>query len=239
MHRRVEFDERVPGPAPALCCPEDDVGVLAGAGHHRPQVLRVDRDPHRPTARRSRSSGPAPTGACRSIPSTAGEERRPGRGGSGPIGCGRPLPEVWITPPATRELRGWWVRHRAKLVGAALVGEVPGLRRARRRGSAGADGGSIQLRWQQPLGLVRLVPEPRARVDSARRADLLSSYTLFTGPPRISGKPPSISEGSRVAQARPRPRHGINGRCAGVDALGGTQPLTCPGQGVPLDREVV
>ena len=26
------------------------------------------------------------------------------------------LPEAWIAPPATRELRGW-VRHRAKLVG--------------------------------------------------------------------------------------------------------------------------
>ena len=30
------------------------------------------------------------------------------------------LPEAWIAPPATRELRGW-VRHRAKLVGAALA----------------------------------------------------------------------------------------------------------------------
>src|SRR4051812_26236120 len=31
------------------------------------------------------------------------------------LGMGR-LPEAWIAPPATRELRGW-VRHRAKLVG--------------------------------------------------------------------------------------------------------------------------
>ena len=29
---------------------------------------------------------------------------------------GKHLPEAWIAPPATRELRGW-VRHRAKLVG--------------------------------------------------------------------------------------------------------------------------
>ena len=43
------------------------------------------------------------------------------------------LPEAWIAPPAIRELRQL-VRHRAKLVGAALECEVPGARGARRRG---------------------------------------------------------------------------------------------------------
>ena len=37
------------------------------------------------------------------------------------------LPEAWIAPPATRELRGW-VRHRAKLVGLRSQPEVPGPR---------------------------------------------------------------------------------------------------------------
>ena len=48
------------------------------------------------------------------------------------------LPEAWIAPPATRQLRGW-VRHRAKLVGLRFEPEVPDPRRARRRGRAGRD----------------------------------------------------------------------------------------------------
>jgi hypothetical protein len=38
------------------------------------------------------------------------------------------LPEAWIAPPATRELRGW-VRHRAKLVGlrTSLKCQVHGI----------------------------------------------------------------------------------------------------------------
>ena len=64
------------------------------------------------------------------------------------------LPEAWIAPPATRELRGW-VRHRAKLVGlrsslksqvhAVLAGagvQVPmsDLFGAGRAATAGGDG---------------------------------------------------------------------------------------------------
>ena len=48
------------------------------------------------------------------------------------------LPEAWIAPPATRELRGW-VRHRAKLVGLRSSLQLPDPRRAGRRGRAGAD----------------------------------------------------------------------------------------------------
>ena len=47
MHRRAQLGEGVRGPVPAIGRLEDDVGVLAGARHHRLQVLRVIGDPHR------------------------------------------------------------------------------------------------------------------------------------------------------------------------------------------------
>jgi len=78
------------------------------------------------------------------------------------------LPEAWIAPPATRELRGW-VRHRAKLVGlrshlkcqvhAVLAGAGVAVPMTDLFGPGG----------QQLLGSVRLAPESRARVDSALR----------------------------------------------------------------------
>src|SRR4051794_34445959 len=78
------------------------------------------------------------------------------------------LPEAWIAPPATRELRGW-VRHRAKLVGlrsslkcqvhAVLAGAgVPVL-----MSDLFSPGG------QDLLAAVTLTAESRARVDSALR----------------------------------------------------------------------
>jgi transposase len=78
------------------------------------------------------------------------------------------LPEAWIAPPATRELRGW-VRHRAKLVGlrsslkcqihAVLAGAgvpVP-------MSDLFSDGG------QRLLAAARLAPESRARINSLLR----------------------------------------------------------------------
>src|SRR5690348_408511 len=78
------------------------------------------------------------------------------------------LPEAWIAPPATRELRGW-VRHRAKLVGlrsqlkcqihAVLAGAGVQVVMSDLFGVAGQD----------LLASIQLTPESRARVDSALR----------------------------------------------------------------------
>ncbi|MFD1534841.1 IS110 family transposase [Pseudonocardia aurantiaca] len=75
------------------------------------------------------------------------------------------LPEAWIAPPATRELRGW-VRHRAKLVGlrsnlkcqvhAVLAGAGVQVPMSDLFGPGG----------QQLLTRTRLVVESRSRVDS-------------------------------------------------------------------------
>jgi transposase len=78
------------------------------------------------------------------------------------------LPEAWIAPPATRELRGW-VRHRAKLVGlrSSLKCQVHAV----------LAGAGVQVLMsdlfspggQELLVRVALAPESRARVDSALR----------------------------------------------------------------------
>jgi transposase len=78
------------------------------------------------------------------------------------------LPEAWIAPPATRELRGW-VRHRAKLVGlrsslkcqihAVLAGAGVNVPMSDLFGVSG----------QQLLATTRLAPESRARIDSLLR----------------------------------------------------------------------
>jgi transposase len=78
------------------------------------------------------------------------------------------LPEAWIAPPATRELRGW-VRHRAKLVGlrSNLKCQVHAV-----LAGAGVQVAMTDLfssGGQNLLGSVRLTPESRARVDSALR----------------------------------------------------------------------
>jgi transposase len=78
------------------------------------------------------------------------------------------LPEAWIAPPATRELRGW-VRHRAKLVGlrSNLKCQVHGV-------LAGAGvyvpmSDLFGVAGRDLLAAARLTPESRARVDSALR----------------------------------------------------------------------
>jgi transposase len=78
------------------------------------------------------------------------------------------LPEAWIAPPATRELRGW-VRHRAKLVGlrsnlkcqihAVLAGAGVTVPMSDLFGVSG----------RQLLATARLAPESRARIDSQLR----------------------------------------------------------------------
>jgi transposase len=78
------------------------------------------------------------------------------------------LPEAWIAPPATRELRGW-VRHRAKLVGlrSNLKCQVHAVLAA-----AGVQVPMSDLfgtGGHQLLAAARLAPESRARVDSLLR----------------------------------------------------------------------
>ena len=78
------------------------------------------------------------------------------------------LPEAWIAPPATRELRGW-VRHRAKLVGlrSSLKCQIHAVLAA-----AGVPVPMSDLfgaGGRQLLTNARLAPESRARVDSLLR----------------------------------------------------------------------
>jgi transposase len=78
------------------------------------------------------------------------------------------LPEAWIAPPATRELRGW-VRHRAKLVGlrSSLKCQIHAILAA-----AGVQVPMSDLfgaGGRQLLTSARLAPESRARVDSLLR----------------------------------------------------------------------
>ena len=78
------------------------------------------------------------------------------------------LPEAWIAPPATRELRGW-VRHRAKLVGlrSNLKCQVHGI-------LAGA-GITVPMSdlfgasGQHLLATASLTTESRSRIDSLQR----------------------------------------------------------------------
>jgi transposase len=78
------------------------------------------------------------------------------------------LPEAWIAPPATRELRGW-VRHRAKLVGlrSNLKCQVHGVLAG--AGVPVAMSDLFGVGGRELLSKARLAPESRARVDSAMR----------------------------------------------------------------------
>jgi transposase len=78
------------------------------------------------------------------------------------------LPEAWIAPPATRELRGW-VRYRAKLVGlrSHLKCQVHAV--LANAGVQVAVSDLFSPGGQDLLASVRLTPESRARVDSALR----------------------------------------------------------------------
>ena len=78
------------------------------------------------------------------------------------------LPEAWIAPPATRELRGW-VRHRAKLVGlrSNLKCQVHAVLAA--AGVAVSMRDLFGLSGRQLLAATRLSVESRSRVDSLIR----------------------------------------------------------------------
>jgi transposase len=78
------------------------------------------------------------------------------------------LPEAWIAPPATRELRHW-VRHRAKLVGlrSNLKCQIHGVLAG--AGVAVPMSDLFGLEGHQLLVKARLSAAERARVDSALR----------------------------------------------------------------------
>ena len=77
------------------------------------------------------------------------------------------LPEAWIAPPATRELRGW-VRHRAKLVGlrSSLKCQIHAV----------LAGAGVQVPMSDLFGASRAAncwPRPRLAVESRSRVDSL------------------------------------------------------------------
>ncbi len=78
------------------------------------------------------------------------------------------LPEAWIAPPATRELRGW-VRHRAKLVGlrSCLKNQVHAVLAG--AGVAVVMSDLFGPGGRQLLAATRLATESRSRVDSLLR----------------------------------------------------------------------
>jgi transposase len=78
------------------------------------------------------------------------------------------LPEAWIAPPATRELRGW-VRHRAKLVAlrSTLKCQIHSVLAG--AGVAVPMSDLFGVGGQQLLATTRLCTQSRARVDSALR----------------------------------------------------------------------
>ena len=95
------------------------------------------------------------------------------------------LPEAWIAPPATRELRGW-VRHRAKLVGlrSSVKCQIHAILAA-----AGVQVPMSDLfgaSGRQLLAAARLAPESRARVDSLRRLIEALDFERSTCSPPLS-----------------------------------------------------
>jgi transposase len=97
------------------------------------------------------------------------------------------LPEAWIAPPGTRELRGW-VRHRAKLVGLRtnLKCQVHAVLAA----------AGVQVPMSDLFGLggrtllagTRLAPESRARVDSLLRVMTALDFEIDTYAKLIAGR---------------------------------------------------
>jgi transposase len=78
------------------------------------------------------------------------------------------LPEAWIAPPATRELRGW-IRHRAKLVGlrSTLKCQIHAVLAG--AGVAVPMSDLFGVGGQQLLAATQLPAPSRARVDSVMR----------------------------------------------------------------------
>src|SRR5882757_4234036 len=97
------------------------------------------------------------------------------------------LPEAWIAPPVTRELRGW-VRHRAKLVGLRS-----GLKNQIHAVLAGA---GVQVPMsdlfgpggQQLLADTALAVESRSRVDSLLRVITTLDFEIDTFARLVTGR---------------------------------------------------
>ena len=115
------------------------------------------------------------------------------------------LPEAWIAPPATRELRGW-VRHRAKLVGLRS-----GLKNQVHAVLAGA-GVAVPMSdlfgpgGQQLLAgatvATRLAVESRSRIDSLLRVITALDFEIDTFARLVTGRL-RADPGYRAIQAVP------------------------------------
>src|SRR5689334_20675360 len=97
------------------------------------------------------------------------------------------LPEAWIAPPATRELRGW-VRHRAKLVGirTGCKNQIHAILAA-----AGVQVPMSDLfgqSGQQLLAGTRLAIESRSRVDSLLRIIVALDFEIDLYAKLVAGR---------------------------------------------------
>jgi transposase len=97
------------------------------------------------------------------------------------------LPEAWIAPPATRELRGW-VRHRAKLVGlrSNLKCQVHAVLAA--AGVAVPMSDLFGPSGQQLLAATVLAVESRSRVDSLLRLITGLDFEIDTFARLVAGR---------------------------------------------------
>jgi transposase len=101
------------------------------------------------------------------------------------------LPEAWIAPPATRELRGW-VRHRAKLVGlrSNLKCQVHAVLAAAGVAVPMSDlfGPSGQKLLASPAVSAVLAVESRSRVDSLMRLITALDFEIDTFARLVAGR---------------------------------------------------
>ena len=138
------------------------------------------------------------------------------------------LPEAWIAPPATRELRGW-VRHRAKLVGlrSNLKCQVHAMLAA--AGVHGADERPVRAVGQQLLAAVRLAPESRARVDSLLRLIDAFDFEIELFAKLVAGR---LAPTPATWRSRPSPGWGrCLPRCSSprsATSPGSAGPRSCP-----------
>src|SRR5262245_45517916 len=97
------------------------------------------------------------------------------------------LPEAWIAPPATRELRGW-VRHRAKLVGlrTCVKNQIHAV-----LASAGVTVPMSDLfvvGGHELLATTRVAVESRSRVDSLLRVITALDFEIDTYAKLVAGR---------------------------------------------------
>jgi transposase len=97
------------------------------------------------------------------------------------------LPEAWIAPPATRELRGW-VRHRAKLVGlrTCLKNHIHAVLAG--AGVAVPMSDLFGVDGRQLLAATRLTVESRSRVDSLLRVITALDFEIDTFARLVAGR---------------------------------------------------